>query len=136
MARWDHEDLKSTIPVTLGKPMSVHVHAVGDPPLVKVADTGMVREDKTNKPTYLQYFTPAVLKRYAERMKQFPAKYGLPSDNWKQGGYPKEEYLESLMRHLVDLYDGDTSEDHAAGIMFNIVGYMHEQHLEKLNAAQ
>ena len=86
------------------------------------------RESKKGKLKYFNYFTPAILRRYGEHMEKWSLQHeGVGSDNWQKGGYPKEEYLQSVMRHLLALQEGDTSEDHAAAIVFNIFGYMHEE---------
>lgn len=91
-------------------------------------DNGMVRENKDEKLNHLSYTTPENMERYARHMKAGEIAHG--RSNWKKGGYPKEEYLESAMRHLLALWRGDTSEDHASGVRFNMEGYMHEEHLE------
>lgn len=91
---------------------------------------GMVRENKDDKLNYLSYFTPEVLLRYAQHMKKGELKHG--RGNFKKGGYPKSEYLESAMRHLLNVWAQDegyvpyADEDDAAAVMFNMVGYMME----------
>jgi len=91
---------------------------------MKKTNRGMVREDKDEKLNFLSYITPQVFTRYARHMKIGEIKHGRA--NWQKGGYPKEEYLESAMRHLLLLADGDKTEDHAAALMFNAIGYMNE----------
>ena len=88
----------------------------------------MVRETKDHKLNYLSYLTPQGLNRYAEHMKKGEQKHG--RGNWQKGGYPKKEYLESAMRHLVALWEEKDNEDHAAAVIFNMFGYMHEEWLE------
>jgi hypothetical protein len=85
---------------------------------------GMIREDKSDKPIYFHYLPPHVLERYGVHMLAGAKKHG--SGNFLKGGYGKENYLDSLYRHLIELKQGKTNEDHAASIMFNIIGYMHE----------
>ena len=93
-------------------------------------NAGMVREDKNDKLNYLSYFTPYTLERYAHHMKHGEIKHG--RRNWQKGGYPKEEYLESAMRHLLSLWAQEiTNEDHASAVIFNMLGYMNEEHLSK-----
>lgn len=46
-------------------------------------------------------------------------------DNWRKGGKPDQEYLDSAMRHLAalgsgELYDPDTGCLHAAHVMWNM----------------
>jgi hypothetical protein len=90
---------------------------------------GMIREDKDYKLNYLSYFTPYTLERYATHMKKGEIKHG--RRNWQKGGYPKDEALESAMRHLLSLWSGDKTEDHASATIFNMLVYMNEEHLEQ-----
>ncbi len=92
--------------------------------------TGAFR-DGSEKPNFLSYIDPEVLYRYGQYMQKAEAKYGRA--NWKKG-IPQYEYLESLMRHFIKLWaleekgkDIEPGVDHAAAIMFNIIGYMYEQ---------
>lgn len=94
---------------------------------MKKTAKGMKREDKTLKPNYLHYLPPHVLKRYGEHMLAGAKVHG--SGNFLKGGYPEEEYLASAYRHLIALAEHDSSEDHAAALMFNAIGFMHEQSL-------
>jgi hypothetical protein len=93
-----------------------------------VTDSGMLRENKANKPQYLDYLDHRVLARYGRHMK----KHAL-GDNWKKGGYGEKNYLQSLVRHALTLWaeleghETPTDEDHAAAIFFNIQGLMAEQ---------
>ena len=88
----------------------------------------MIREDKSHKPIYFDYIPTAVLRRYGEHMLKGAKKHG--SGNFLKGGYPKEEYINSIYRHLISLKDNETNEDHASSIMFNIIGFMYEDYLE------
>lgn len=95
----------------------------------------MIREAKNNKLNYLSYLTPHNLQRYAQHMKKGEINHG--RSNWKKGAYPKEEYLESAMRHLLALWEETetgvkhTTEDNASAVIFNIFGLMHEEYLEE-----
>ena len=96
---------------------------------MKKTKRGMVREDKSDKLNYLSYFTPYTLERYARHMKRGELTHG--RSNWKKGSYPQDEYLESAMRHLLALWEGTpVDEDHAAAVVFNMMGYMHEEYLD------
>ncbi len=97
---------------------------------MKATNKGMLREDKSEKPIYFDYLPVHVLKRYGEHMLKGAKVHG--SGNFLKGGYGKEKYLDSLYRHLIALKDEETNEDHAASIMFNIIGYMHEDWQEEL----
>ena len=101
---------------------------------MKRTSKGMLREDKSQKLNYLDYLDPHVLERYARHMKKGELAHG--RGNWKKGGYPLEEYLESAFRHFVALWANiersgplvGSDEDHAAALMFNIVAFMREQY--------
>ena len=56
------------------------------------------------------------LRSVAKRFEDGATKYG--RDNWKQG-IPLSRYVDSLYRHLWQLMEGDTTEDHAGAIIWN-----------------
>jgi hypothetical protein len=97
---------------------------------------GMRRESKNEKLNHLSYWTPHTLERYAKHMKKGEITHG--RFNWSKGGYPRHEYLESSMRHLIALWgnferlgasiDIDR-EDHAAALIFNMQALMNEEYL-------
>ena len=95
----------------------------------------MKRESKAEKLNHLSYTTPHNLERYARHMKKGEKAHG--RSNWKKGGYPKIEYLESMQRHLNELWAENeaghrlTDNDPAAALRFNVEGYMHEEWLEE-----
>tara|TARA_R110000782_G_scaffold268013_1_gene363950 strand:+ start:451 stop:753 length:303 start_codon:yes stop_codon:yes gene_type:complete len=91
-------------------------------------DKGMVRESKDEKYNHLSYTTPHNLTRYAAHMKLGEIKHG--RSNWKKGGYNREEWFESMQRHLLLAWEGDTSEDHLSAIRFNVEGIMHQEVIE------
>lgn len=95
---------------------------------MKETSTGMVRESKDEKLNHLSYTTPHNIERYGRHMKLGEIKHG--RSNWKKGSYPKEEWLESMMRHLMLAWEGDESEDHISAIRFNCEGLMHQEYLE------
>ena len=96
---------------------------------MKQTPNGMKREDKSEKPRYFHYLPPEVLERYGVHMLEGAKKHG--SGNFLKGGYGKENWLDSLYRHLLALKKGQTDEDHAMAILFNIVGYAWEEHIEE-----
>ena len=97
-------------------------------------ETGAVRDGDSNKPNYLSYLHPTVLRRYGVHMKKAEKKYG--EANW-QKGFPKMVYLQSLMRHFVTLWaeevgtEKKTEQDHASALLFNIVGFIYEEERTK-----
>lgn len=99
-------------------------------------DTGAVRDTQAGKPNFLECMSPFTMHRYGAYMAKASAKYG--EDNWTKG-IPPESYLKSLERHLMKLKEefkfGFTREpgvDHAAAIMFNIMGFIHEEEVKRL----
>jgi hypothetical protein len=58
-----------------------------------------------------------VLKRYLDGAE----KYG--ANNWKKG-MPLSVYYDSAQRHLFKWWNGDTDEDHAAAVIWNMLGAM------------
>lgn len=63
-----------------------------------------------------------MLRRWAELMTRGAEKYG--ERNWEKIKTPEElaRYKESAFRHFMQWYDGETDEDHAAAVFFNIGG--------------
>lgn len=83
--------------------------------------TGMVRDTQDDKPRY-DLIDRAFLKRWAELMARGAKKYG--ENNWKKAATEEEltRFKASAIRHLYQWLDGDTSEDHAAAVAFNLAG--------------
>jgi len=83
--------------------------------------TGMVRDTQDDKPRYDLLDRP-FLKRWAELMARGAKKYG--ENNWKKAATEAEltRFCSSATRHLFQWLEGDTSEDHAAAVAFNIAG--------------
>ena len=108
---------------------------------VRKFDTGATRSDDNGKLKYEGFLSPVVLHRYAQYMdKHRVQKDGTlrAPDNW-QKGIPKEAYMDSLIRHTMDLwriYRGDTPidpdtqlacewQDLLCALLFNISGLLH-----------
>lgn len=87
----------------------------------QVFSTGMVRDTQDDKPRYDLLDLP-MLKRWAELMARGAKKYG--ENNWKKAATETElnRFKSSLLRHTFQYLEGDTTEDHAAAIYFNIAG--------------
>ena len=98
-------------------------------------DTGAQRDTQDGKPNFYECLSPFAIWRYGLYMAKASAKYG--EWNWSKG-IPVESYMKSLERHLVklkmDLLYGHEEEpgvDHAAAILFNIQGLLHELEVTK-----
>ena len=64
-----------------------------------------------------------ILTRFAELMRRGAEKYS--ARNWEKADSQTEldRFKESAMRHIFQWFCGETDEDHAAGVLFNIMGY-------------
>jgi len=99
-------------------------------------DTGAVRDAMSGKgmPSLIPI---AALRAVAKRFEDGATKYG--RDNW-QKGIPVSRYIDSLYRHLWQLMEDDTAEDHGGAIIWNAMcliqtkQWIEEGHLpEELN---
>jgi len=100
-------------------------------------ETGANRNRKENELAYEGFLSPLALKLFAEYMHQhrFTADGSVRDpDNW-QKGMPLDSYMDSLLRHVMDLWlihRGYASEareslkEALGGLFFNVQGYMHE----------
>lgn len=92
----------------------------------KEFSTGMRRDLSDSKERYdlvvpLNCPEP-MLKRWAELMQRGAVKYG--ERNWEKARTTEElmRFRESAFRHFMQWYLGQSDEDHAAAVMFNIQG--------------
>lgn len=83
--------------------------------------TGMVRDTQDDKPRYDLIDRP-FLKRWAELMARGAKKYG--EENWRKAATEEElkRFKASAIRHHMQYMEGDTTEDHAAAVAFNLAG--------------
>ena len=83
--------------------------------------TGMVRDTQNDKSRYDLVDWP-MIKRWADLMQRGAIKYG--EHNWKKANTATElsRFQASALRHMVQWFNGDTDEDHAAACYFNIAG--------------
>jgi hypothetical protein len=83
--------------------------------------TGMVRDIQTNKPRY-DLVDWSMIKRWAELMQRGALKYG--EHNWKKASTQEEldRFRASALRHCIQWFEGDLTEDHGAATLFNISG--------------
>ena len=85
--------------------------------------TGAVRDTTIGKGRY-DLLSPIAIKRLAQHYENGSIKYD--DRNWEKG-MPLKRFLDSAIRHLFQLLDGDDQEDHAAAAMWNIAGFIHIQ---------
>jgi len=90
--------------------------------------TGMQRDVSKDKSRFdlimpLQVpYKEQMLTRWAELMTRGAGKY--TARNWEKAETPEEldRFMESAYRHFMQWFCGETDEDHAAAIFFNITG--------------
>lgn len=84
--------------------------------------SGMVRDVTTDKTNYSLVFDGPLLERWARHLTLGAKKYS--NRNWMKadGDEELERFRESAVRHFIQWYRGDTDEDHAAAVVFNING--------------
>lgn len=97
--------------------------------------SGATRDDDSNKLSYEGFYSPIVMKRFAEYMHENQTQADgkkRSADNW-QKGIPKQDYIDSGYRHFIDWcleHDGFESreglEKALCGILFNVQGYLFE----------
>ena len=84
-------------------------------------ETGSRRDTRCGKGRY--DLIPAYpMYRLARHFENGAVKYG--DRNWEKG-QPLSRYLDSCMRHLWKVINGDNDEDHEAAVAWNIFAYMH-----------
>lgn len=86
-------------------------------------DSGMVRDVTHDKTKYHLVFDGPMFERWAEHLSKGAAKYD--DRNWMRanGEAELQRFLESAVRHFIQWQRGDSDEDHAAAVFFNINGY-------------
>lgn len=88
-------------------------------------DTGSRRDTRKGKGRY-DLISPIALKRLAKHYENGAEKYG--DRNWEKG-QPLMRYLDSAIRHIVNLIEGLEDEDHAAAAAWNVFAYIHTQEM-------
>ena len=110
--------------------------------MIREFETGATRSPLGDKPQYEGYLHPLVIKRFGEYMKlhQTDSAGGQREpDNW-QKGITKDSYMDSLLRHQVDVWlhhrgcgeeAAEQLEEALCAMMFNVMGYLFEELKEK-----
>lgn len=106
---------------------------------IRKFETGATRDTDAGKLDYEGFLSPLVLRRYAQYMnahrKQSDGSLRA-SNNW-QLGIPRDQYMKSLLRHVMDLWslhqglaDNSTTidiQDALCAVIFNAMGYLFEE---------
>lgn len=88
----------------------------------EVYDSGMQRDTADNKVDYTLALDGPMFERYAEHLRKGALKYGKRNWTKAEGSTELERFRSSALRHLLQWLKGDTDEDHAAAVWFNING--------------
>lgn len=114
---------------------------------VRTFDTGATRDTAEGKYEYARFFDPRVMRSVAAFMHKHRAQSDgalRAPDNWKKG-IPLQTYMDSLFRHVMDLWEihehgeakrPETSEavdieETLCAVVFNAMGYMFELQKQK-----
>lgn len=106
--------------------------------------TGAYRDGEEGKNDYEGFLSPLVIKGFGDYMTKHRLQSNgewRDSDNW-QKGITKDSYMKSMWRHFLDVwleYDGYKSRDGLDealyGLLFNVMGFIHETEKENLNTS-
>lgn len=85
-------------------------------------ESGMVRDVTEGKTDFSLILDGPMFDRWAIHLTKGAQKYS--KRNWMlaAGAGEYERFKESALRHFLQWYRGETDEDHAAAVMFNING--------------
>lgn len=99
---------------------------------MKTYESGATRDGAAGKPDYRGYLAPEVIRRFGEYMLKHQVQADgqtRASNNW-QKGMPLDDYMSSMLRHLVDVWSaheaGQVNEEALCALMFNVNGYLFE----------
>lgn len=83
---------------------------------------GMVRDVEDGKTDYTLILDGPMFDRWAAHLTKGARKY--EARNWMkaEGQVEYERFKRSALRHFIQWFRGETDEDHAAAVMFNING--------------
>ena len=94
-----------------------------DKPVRKTFESGMVRDGSEDKLDWSLVYDGPMLERLARHLTK-GAKHYSPRNWMKANGLEEQaRFRESAARHFAQWMRGDTNEDHAAAVFFNINGY-------------
>lgn len=100
--------------------------------------SGMVRDSAAGRVQYWRILEGPMFDRWAHHLTKASARYPdvqLGRANWTLANSRDEyqRFKESAFRHFISWYRGETNEDHAAAIFFNVNGaeYVKEQLQER-----
>ena len=123
--------------------MSDGLHdSVASQPLMRTFSGGATRDLDDGKLDFEGFFSPLVVKRFAEYMNKHrdTASGRRDSDNW-QSGMGLKVWMKSGWRHFFDWWSEHRGwgsreglEDAICGLLFNAMGYLHEHLKVKLDA--
>lgn len=84
--------------------------------------SGMVRDVTEGKTDYSLVMDGPMFKRWAIHLTKGAIKYA--KRNWMKASGQEEldRFRESALRHFLQWYWGETDEDHAAAVIFNVNG--------------
>ena len=85
-------------------------------------ECGMQRDVTEGKIDYTLVLDGPMFKRWAEHLTKGAMKY--EKRNWMkaQGDVELARFKESALRHFIQWFEGQTDEDHAGAVFFNING--------------
>ena len=93
----------------------------------RIQMAGMQRDVTDGKIKYHLVFDGPMFERWAAHLTEGAKKYG--ERNWQDARTVEERdrFKESAVRHFIQWLRGDTDEDHAAAILFNVNGFEYVQ---------
>lgn len=89
----------------------------------RVFESGAKRDSNQDK-IRPDLISPYMLKALGKVLADGAKHYG--ERNWERG-IPQEVFKESASRHFVSWLNNEEDEDHAAKLIFNIMGYIHNR---------
>jgi hypothetical protein len=116
-------------------------------PVLRTFDSGATRDTEEGKPDYCGFLSPDAIVAYGEYMHKHRYQSDgtlRAADNWKKG-IPRDEYLKSMFRHFITLWqqheiekaggilengsmdyneDEDMIEEALCALLFNVQGYL------------